>query len=554
MAYKRDPVTAPRMRGLPLRLFVETLEGPLGRSVLRKIVTDSGLNRFREMSAQGASPVQLPLPHPPNAPGTEPDRVSLASQVAGIGPWPEQETVASFAASYRAKTRTPVEVANRVLNGMNTLRSLNAFIASNANDVRAQAEASAKRFEAGAPLSIFDGVPVAVKDEMDQVPYPTTVGTSFLGKEPATVDATLVGRLRAAGALLIGKANMHEIGINPIGINPHHGAARNPWDPSRITGGSSSGSASAVASGLCPVSIGADGGGSIRIPAGLCGVVGLKATWGRISEHGVYPLCSHPGHVGPIGRTVRDVAAAYALIAGADPHDEVSLAQPPVELDAWGRKDLKGLRLGMHRPYFEDAEPDVVRACDDAVKALVARGATLVEVPAPDMNTILWQHAIVILSEMAACMMPAIKEDPRRFGLDVRTNLAIGQYFQSTDYVHALRHKSKLTREWLELMKGFDAFVTPTTATTAPQIPEDALPDGESNLVMSDSLVRFVRIGNITGFPAIAVPAGYDRSGLPISVQFMARPYEEGLLLRLAAAVEETVQPRIPSRHVKLLG
>ncbi|MBX5481722.1 MAG: amidase [Myxococcaceae bacterium] len=554
MAYKRDPVTAPRLRGMPLRLFVETLEGPLGRSVLRKILNDSGFGRFQKTSADGAPPVQLKLPHPPNAPASEPDRLKLAEQVAGEGPWPTQETVAAFARAYRKGELTPVDVARRVQEGMAKLKDLNLFVASDPEDVRRQAEASARRFAEGRPLSVFDGVPVAVKDELDQVPYPTTVGTSFVGKAPATQDATLVARLRAAGAVLIGKANMHEIGINPIGINPHYGATRNPWNPSRITGGSSSGSAAAVASGLCPVSIGADGGGSIRIPAALCGVVGLKATWGRISEHGVYPLCWHVGHVGPIGRTVRDVAAAYAVIAGADPLDPGSQAQPFVELDAMARADLSGIRLGIHRPYFEDADPDVVRACDEAVRALVAKGATVVDVPAPDLNTILWQHAVIILTEMVTCMMPAIDEDIRRFGLDVRTNLAIGRYFSSSDYVHALQHRHKLTRELLATMQNVDAIVTPTTATTAPEMPEQALPEGESNLVMTDGLMRFIRPANITGFPGIAVPAGYDRQGLPVSLHFMGRPWEEGLLLRLAAAVEEAVPPRTPARQVRLLG
>ena len=227
-------------------------------------------------------------------------------------------------------------VADRLIDGIRQKDTgddcLGWFIAWSADDIR-QAEASAQRFREGRPLSVFDGVPVAVKDELDQVPFPTTGGTSFLGREPARHDSEVVARLRAAGALLIGKTNMHEVGINPIGLNPHHGATRNPWNPARLTGGSSSGSAAVVAAGLSPVAIGADGGGFIWIPAALCGVVGRKATWTRISEHGVLPLCWTAGHdVGPIGATVRDVASAYAVIAGPDPRYALTSGLLPVHL------------------------------------------------------------------------------------------------------------------------------------------------------------------------------------------------------------------------------
>jgi Asp-tRNA(Asn)/Glu-tRNA(Gln) amidotransferase A subunit family amidase len=281
--------------------------------------------------------------------------------------------------------------------------------------------------------------------------------------------------------------------------------------------------------------------------------VGLKATWGRVSEHHVYPLCWNVGHVGPIGATVRDVAAAYALIAGADPADPATHAQPPVELQALERADLTGVRLGLHRAYFEDADPAVVRRCEEALRACVERGATLVEIPGPDLNTVLWSHAVIILTEMATSLLPHIEQGSRRFGLDVRTNLAIGRYFSSTDYVHALRHRHLLTRRLLAQMQDVDALVTPTTATTAPEMPEAALPHGESNLQMTDGLMRFARVANLTGFPALAVPAGYDAAGLPVSLQFMGRPWEEGLLLRLGLAVEAAVERRAPPHRARLL-
>jgi Asp-tRNA(Asn)/Glu-tRNA(Gln) amidotransferase A subunit family amidase len=236
-------------------------------------------------------------------------------EAAAPGPGYRFETVADFARAYRGGQLSPVDVARRLADACSSLDerdpAMQLLIAQDADDLMAQAEASAARFAAGEPLGVFDGVPVAVKDELDQVPYPTTVGTAFLGRESADEDATVAARFRAQGALLFGKTAMHEIGIGVTGLNPHHGTPRNPYDPGHFTGGSSSGPAAVVAAGLCPVAIGADGGGSIRTPAALCGISGLKATYGRISEHGAYPLCWSVGHVGPLAATVLDTALAY---------------------------------------------------------------------------------------------------------------------------------------------------------------------------------------------------------------------------------------------------
>jgi Asp-tRNA(Asn)/Glu-tRNA(Gln) amidotransferase A subunit family amidase len=306
-----------------------------------------------------------------------------------------------------------------------------------------------------------------------------------------------------------------------------------------------------VAAGLSPIAIGADGGGSIRIPAALCGIAGLKATWGRIPETGVPPLCWNVGHVGPMGLTVDDVAAMYAIIAGADGEDLVSLSQPPPHLSGYESGSLAGIRLGISWPWFEDAASDVVARCKAAVKLLTDAGATVVEIEGPDLNNVLWTHSTIILSEMASAVMEQLDLDAAAFGLDSRTNLAIGQHFRSTDYVHALRHRHALTRAWLATMKSCDVVVTPTTAITAPPIPEGALPEGESNLPVVDALMRFIRIANLTGFPALSVNAGFDAAGLPVGVHLMGRPWEEHLLLRLGRVIERGVEPRTPAEHAR---
>ncbi|MCK6576133.1 amidase [Myxococcota bacterium] len=273
--YDLEPWRAPRLTGLPLRLAAWAAEGPLGGLIAAKFLRDVGVERLR------AAPVSAPLPavHPvfeggaPAAPGL----ATGSDAPPAAGPF---ESAADFTRAYAEGTRTPADVADAALAWAEALDArlpaMRILIAQRPDDVRAQAAASTARWAAGRPLGPLDGVPVVVKDELDVEGYPTTVGTSFQGATPAAADAFTVARLRAAGAVILGKANMHEIGIGVSGINPHHGACRNPWAHGHMTGGSSSGSGAAVAAGLCPIALGADGGGSIRIPAALCGVFGLR--------------------------------------------------------------------------------------------------------------------------------------------------------------------------------------------------------------------------------------------------------------------------------------
>lgn len=559
MRYTRDPVKAPRVAGVALKAFVNALESAVGPVILNKLVTDSGISRFRETSAGNASPIQVPLPLGPTPTGvTEAKALALtALTTPTVIPGVKLETAAAYREAYQSGATDPTRVIRKLEDAIFKLEGgdqpMNFFISRKEELVLADAEQSSARWRAGTPRSALDGVPVVLKDEVDLEGFVTTLGTKFRN-EIATKDSTVAARLKAAGAVILGKANMNEIGINPIGLNPHHGPARNPFDRTRITGGSSSASAAVVAAGLCPISIGADGGGSIRIPAALCGVVGLKATFGRISEAGVPPLCWNPGHVGPLGLTVADVAAAYALIAGPDEHDPVSMRQPPLHLTDYDKRSLEGVRVGVCHPHFEDAEPDVVARCRDALKVLTDAGAKLVELPPPDLNLVLWSHSVIILSEMREAMHDEVLKDSTRFALDSRTNLAIGGHFSSRDYVHAMRHRHKLTRELLELMQTCDVVVTPTTACTAPPIPEGSLPDGESNLPVVDQLMRFIRVGNLTGFPALSLPVGLDALGLPVGLQLMGRPYEEHLLLRLGRVIEATVPRTTPRVHVTALS
>ena len=567
MTYDLTPMKAPRTAGASLKLITAIVESAFpGALLTKKLLRDAGVLALRDARTDDALLVTPPglqaslqaVDGGATGPAPMADQPALApdSAIRPSGDAPEQ--LADFAEAFRSGRLTPSEVAERVLTWARESDAaplpLRVFIAQNEDDVRRQAADATERHRAGRALGLFDGVPVAVKDELDQRGYPTTVGTAFLGKSPATEDASVVARLRAAGAVLIGKTNMHEIGLGVTGVNPHHGACRNPHDPTRVTGGSSSGPAAAVAAGFCPVAVGADGGGSIRIPAALCGVVGIKPTFGRVSEHGAAPLCWSVAHVGPIATAVQDLAAGFAVMAGPDSLDPNTLGRPPVNVAALAATpSLAGLRVGVFRPYFDDAEPDVVRVCRNALDALVAAGATLVEVSIAQLGLLRAAHLVTIISEMAASHSRYLGEPTTRYGYDVRLNLALARRLAATDYVQAQRLRVGFARDFGALYQRIDVLATPATGRTAPLIPPDALATGESNLAVTDQILRFALPANVLGYPAISVPAGYDSQGLPVGFQLMGRPWEDAALFAPARVVEAASPRKRPKVHRSLL-
>lgn len=559
MAYDLLPLSAPRLAGTPLRLFTLALESPLLRwALLPRLLRDNGFEAFRARTLEEPPQVVPSLPVVGTALAGEPasDFSALASSARPGRHGHPFETVSDFVAAYREGHADPIAVADRLVAAMDEADArepaMRLFIARDRDDLVAQARASAARHREGRPLGPLDGVPVAVKDELDQLPYPTTLGTCFRSVQPSA-DATVVARLRAAGALLPGKAAMHEIGIGVTGLNPHTGTPRNPYEPGHFTGGSSSGPAAAVAAGLCPIAIGADGGGSIRTPAAFCGVVGLKATWGRVSEKGVAPLVWSMGHVGPLGATARDCAIGYSVIAGPDPQDPRTAIQPAPRIDGVEDPDLRGVRIGVFRPWFEDADDDVVRACRATLDRLVASGAQVVEVEVEELELARVAHVVTIVSEMATGMAPEYRANRARFGLDVRINLALGLQFDARDYVRAQQARTRVTRLLAEVLDRVDVLATPTTGCAAPAIRADALRQGESDLATLGRIMRFASLANLTGYPAISFPAGYTEAGLPIGFMALGRPWDERLLLRLAH-VSELGLDRLPPRvHFRLL-
>lgn len=573
MAYDLMHPRAPRLSGALLEAVAALLERPtLGKPIAKKLLNASGIDRFRHIHVP-----EPPRMHPAvegtagSGAGTPSDAELAKFFSAGEAEGFRFPAVSDYAEAYRAGKTTPGEVAERVIRTLHEQDRgdppLYLFIRWNEGEIRLQAEESTRRYREGNPRSVLEGVPIPIKDEIDVAGYPTSLGTSFLTTKKAEKDATVVARLRAAGAIILGKANMHEIGIGVTGLNPNYGTPINPYAPWRYPGGSSSGSAAAVALGLAPAAIGADGGGSIRIPAAFCGVAGLKGTYGRVSGRGAGPLVWSVGHLGPLAASVADLALLYSLMAGPDEHDSWTLEQPPLGLDTVP-PTVEGMRLGIYTPWFEDASDDVLEVARSAVQRLTDAGAKLVEIEIPELENIRVAHLITIVSEQKAAMERYYHDHRTDFGIETRANLALAARLSVSDYIKAQQIRERGLRQWRKLFASVDAVVTPTTAILPPKVPEDRLLSGVSDLGSLAEIMRYAPVANLLGFPAISVPAGFvtahsrrfvhtqeerDQQGnvyseVPVGLHFIAPHWEEGRLLRLGATVESTVKrprPRV---------
>jgi Asp-tRNA(Asn)/Glu-tRNA(Gln) amidotransferase A subunit family amidase len=281
-------------------------------------------------------------------------------------------------------------------------------------------------------------------------------------------------------------------------------------------------------------------------------VVGLKPTFGRVSEFGAVPLCWSVAHLGPIAATAEDAALVYAAIAGRDAADPNTRAQPAVRITTYDGT-LKGVRIGIYQPWFSDADADVVAACERVLQEMLRMGAELVDVLIPELLSIRVAHGLTIHTEMAANMDRYDRKHRHDFGLRTRLMLAIVRAMRSTDYIQAQRIRTRAVRYFLSALTRADVIATPTTPITASQIEERSLPEGKSDVSQVIEVMRFVNPANLSGLPAITVPAGYDGTGMPIGLQLMARPWEENSLLRLAYAIDGVVERRKPTIHFDLL-
>lgn len=420
---------------------------------------------------------------------------------------------------------------------------LNCFIirlAGGALDAAARIDAAVQAGRRPGPLA---GVPIAVKDLADVAGVPTTAGAHQRFHTHPRIDAPVVARLRAAGAVLIGKTNLHEFAYGVTNINPHFGPTRNPWDLRRIPGGSSGGSAAAVAAGMCAAAMGTDTGGSIRIPAALCGVVGLKPTYGRVPKAGILPLAWTLDHAGPLTRTVLDAAVLLKVMSGSDPADSSSAGVDVPPFDELLGQDIRGLRIGVPREYFwERLDDEVSVLCEDALGALRNLGAVVKDVSLSLASAAGSAVAVIIAAEATAVHERWLQTHPEDCGQDLRTRLERGFFISAVDYLQAQRARSFLTREFVKMFADVDVLVTPTTPSPATPIEEEGRAAAETSLAMSMQLTRFTNPFNLTGLPAISVPCGFSAQGLPMGLQIVGRPWDEAMVLRVGHAYEQATE------------
>ena len=425
--------------------------------------------------------------------------------------------------------------------------ALRAFITVTADEALAAARAA----DAGRARGPLAGVPLALKDLFDTAGVRTTAGSRILADRVPREDAAVVARLRAAGVVFVGKTNLHEWAFGVTSQNPHFGPARNPYDTSRIPGGSSGGSAAALAAFCCHGALGSDTGGSIRIPASLCGVVGLKPTYGRVSLRGVVPLSWTLDHAGPMARTVRDAALLYAAIAGHDPADPSS-ADVPVE-DALARIEdgARGLRIAVPRThFFERCDAEVAALVREAIRVLEREGAAVGEIAFPDSEALLESQRTIISTDAAAYHAADLRDRAGQIGADVLERLRVGQAVTGEAYALARRRRAELRRDLLEGLAGYDALAAPTTAIAAP--PAATAERGETGaerggtaaVAAAARLTALTSPFNLTGLPAISVPCGFTSEGLPVGLQIAAAPWREATVLRVARAYERATSWR----------
>jgi aspartyl-tRNA(Asn)/glutamyl-tRNA(Gln) amidotransferase subunit A len=383
----------------------------------------------------------------------------------------------------------------------------------------------------------LSGIPIAVKDLYDTKGVRTTSGSKFFENHVPDEDAFVISRMKKAGAHIIGKTNTHEIALGVTNNNPHFGACKNPWDITRIPGGSSGGSAVAVATGMAMAALGTDTGGSIRIPAALCGVVGLKPTYGRVSLRGVLPLSWNLDHAGPITRKVEDAALMLQVMGGYDESDPVSVKTLPGDYSSHltdGMRDRKiALAVGA---FIEQADPGILAAVRSAASVLRDLGVSIAEVNVDFLHQAALANGLMTQADGAAFHRERLKEHPDWFGTDVRQRLETGAAMPTSDYILARRTQAETRRKMEKLLDEYDSLLLPTTPITAPLL------EGEDAVERARVLTRFTAPFNLTGMPALSVPCGFDSAGLPIGLQIVSRAWNESGILRAGYAYQQATE------------
>lgn len=435
----------------------------------------------------------------------------------------------------RKRELSPVELTEAALARIDRVDpAVSAFAHTTPEQALAAARQAERELASGLDRGPLHGIPAGVKDLFDTVGVPTEGDCgAYAGRVPDE-DAACVTRLREAGAVLLGKTHTHELAY---GVTTP--ATRNPWSLEHVAGGSSGGSGAAIAAGECTIALGTDTGGSIRIPSACCGVAGLKPTYGRVSRHGVMPLSPSLDTAGPLGRTVRDVALAFAVLAGHDPRDPASVDVPVDDYLGGLDAGVTGLTLGLAGGLFSSTPtPDVAAAVKEAARVLADAGAEIRDVELPLAEHGAMTVFALCLPEAAQAHARVLRERPDAIGEEVRTYLEVGALRPAEEHTRARRVRAAMQRAWRTAFEGLDAVIAPTLPATAMRADARgvSLPEGEVSVV--PAYLRFCAPVNVVGLPALSVPCGFDQSGLPIGLQLIGRPFGEATLLRIGYAYE----------------
>jgi aspartyl-tRNA(Asn)/glutamyl-tRNA(Gln) amidotransferase subunit A len=455
-------------------------------------------------------------------------------------------TIEELAALLTKRKISPVELTELFMLRIERQNpALNAFLTVTAGQALAAARRAEKQFlhRRGSRNDAFPllGIPIAIKDNLWTRGIRSTAGSKILQNFVPSRDSTVARKLARAGAILLGKTNMNEFAYGITGDNAHYGPAHNPWALDRISGGSSSGSAVAIAAGLCVASVGTDTGGSIRVPSAFCGTIGLKPTFGRVSIFNTMPLSPSLDHIGPMARSVADAAILLGLIAGRDSLDPTSATKPVEDYRGALRKPLRKFRLGRPREhYWEKLDPEVRRIAETALHDMEKRGAVVREVSLPHLKESLDAATDVSMAEAlhvheAAGYFP---ERSAEYGEEVRLRIAAGAKVPAHRYLAGFDVRKRLLAEFDAAFREVDALVAPTLPVAAPLIGAESVQIDGEQISTRAAIVGHSRPANFTGLPAISVPCGFTRDGLPVGMQFIGRAFDETMVLRIAHSYE----------------
>ncbi len=451
--------------------------------------------------------------------------------------------IAGLANAIEGKQLSPVEVCEAYLARIQALNpSYKAYISVYPELALEAARAAETEIQAGTYRGPLHGVPLALKDLFQVAGMKRTCGSKIIREDPAESDSTGAARMREAGAVLLGLLNLHEFAFGATGINRNFdGPARNPWNPDRVCGGSSAGSGCATAARLAAATLGTDTGGSIRIPASLCGVVGLKQTYGLASRHGIYPLCRGFDHGGPLARTVRDSALVLQAIAGADPRDPTTRDAQVKDYTALIGQDIGNLKIGVPRRFFfEKLHPEIASAVETAIAQLTALGAAVREIDLPfDARTASAAWNTMALAEAYHLHANDIRDHHDELSPDMRERMLLGKPTTAGELIEAQWVRMRTQRAMAEVLREVDLLVTPTSPIPAVTIADGVLAHDGHVYDGAKLLGRMTRIPPFTGQPAISVPCGFTADGMPIGLQLIGDWYAEPVLLQAAHAYEQ---------------